>query len=79
MDQVQFRLYEDASEIWKLRGSYVDNTGPISVRSGGVVRLALDLDRLRATGLEVEAIRIECTRSGGGAVLSRDIELPATE
>ena len=77
-DHAQLRLFEDAGEFWKLRGSYIDNTGPVSVRGGGVVRVALDLDRLRATGLEVEAVLVECTRTGGGVSLSREIELPAT-
>ncbi len=74
--QDQFRLYEDAGALWKTRGSYMENQGPLAVNGGAVTRLALDLDKLHATDLNPEAVLIECTKAGGAVVLRREIRIP---
>jgi len=70
-----FRVYEDADGLWKMRGTYVEGGEPVSVRGGSTARLFLDLDKLRATGLNPSSIVIECTEAGGSVLARSEIDL----
>jgi hypothetical protein len=72
-----FRLYEDAADLWKIRGTYVGDAGPVTIRGASRARVFLDLDSLHATGIDAEAVRIECTAAGGSVLARRQIDLPA--
>ncbi len=60
-----FRLLEDADELWKIRGTFIRTGEPVTVDEGTRARLFLDLEKLRATGIGVESLQIECTKAGG--------------
>jgi hypothetical protein len=71
-----FRLYEGAENVWKLRGSFVEGSGPVEVRGGSTARLFVDLAKLREAGLDnVTAVAIECSGTGGAGRVRREIDL----
>lgn len=71
----EFRLFESAEDIWKLRGDYLEDSGPVEVRGGSAVRVYLDVDRLKLLGMSIEAVTLECSKRGGGERISAIVDL----
>lgn len=72
--ETTFRLLEDADELWKIRGIFIRTGEPVKIEGAGRARLFLDLQKLRATGLGVESVLIECTKAGGAIEARQQID-----